>query len=124
MENKMTIKRSEKTLIVAVTFLALLVLFSLNINFVSAELNYTTGEAVYTNYNWNETHINDNFTMSAWVYAKDSGTMPVIYKPFSYSLLINSNNKTELKLNNGTNFASSGNVELNNWTFFAVYYNG
>ena len=91
---------------------------------VSAELNYTTGEAIYTNYSWNWTHTNDNFTISAWVKLKSSGTMPVIYKPFSYALLINSDNKTEFRLNNRTNFSSSGTVSLNTWTFIAATYNG
>jgi len=96
----------------------------LSSGFASAELNYTTGEAVYDDYNWNETHTNDNFTISAWIYPKDSGTSPIIYKPFSYSLLINSNNGTELKLNNETNFSSSGTIELNTWTFVLASYNG
>lgn len=118
------IKKTKKTKNRENLMLFTFILIVFLINSVSAELNYTTGEAVYANYNWNETHTNNNFTISAWVKLRNSGTMPIIYKPFSYSLLINSDNKTELKLNNGTNFLSSGTVDLNAWTFVAASYNG
>ncbi|PIN77066.1 hypothetical protein COV15_03260 [Candidatus Woesearchaeota archaeon CG10_big_fil_rev_8_21_14_0_10_34_12] len=105
-----------------------LVLFALlmliNLNFVSAELNYTTGEAVYTDYSWDDTYTNSNFTISAWVYPKSSGVLPIIYRPFSYSLRINSDGRLEFRFNNGTNFSSTGSIEQNNWTFVAVSYNG
>jgi len=97
---------------------------SLNLKTVaSADVNYTTGSGVYTNYNWNDTYTNNNFTLSAWVKLKSSGTMPIIYLPFSYKLSVTSNNNLQLTLNNGTSFLSSGTLSLNTWTFIAASYN-
>jgi len=113
------------TLTIAMVLISIISLFILiNLNFISAA-TYQNGSDIYQDSsNWNGTYSNDNFTISAWIYLKNPGTSPVIYRPFLYQLLVNPNNKTELRLNNGTGFSSSGIIDLNSWTFVAASYNG
>ena len=103
--------------------LLLTALLILGLNLASAEANYSDAN-VYTNFTWNETHLNDNFTISSWVYLKGTGTMPIFYKPTAYTFQINSANKSQLKLNNGTTFSSTQTINVSQWTFLAVTYNG
>lgn len=98
-------------------------LFLITLNFALAEANYSDANA-YTNFTWNDTYSNNNFTISSWIYLKSSGTMPVYYKPCSYEFLINSNNQTQFKLNNATTFSNSQSINLSQWTFVAISYNG
>ncbi len=103
----------------------LLFLFGiLLISFTQANLNYSTPEAIYKEFNWNETFSNENFTISSWVKLKDTNKIFPIINLYSYELFIDSENYLILKFRDGTNFSSSTQIELNEFVFVSSVYNG
>jgi len=120
MENEGRKTKEKMLLIVAVTFFLFLV------SLVSAELNYTTGEAVYTNFTWQPAVINDSFTVSAWINLYANTTNYPVYSTDGYIVSVNLT-KLDIKLlnsENTTEFAGTSSLVSQSWNHVVYIYNG